>query len=219
MDFFKLPQVSSAIQHPHKIIFQSDEMLLIHCTVSNVFVAECKETFEKELAQKIKNQTIIRLQTTNQKLFELLKEDFKHNYQCQQAVYKGPFFNDFSIELLHQKDLDFVAASYEMPEYINQLYQRNRLFAYYEENILKGYVAFHIDETVGALYVKPEYRSQGLGAKIMKEAFCLYNKQFPEKTVYSQIVSDNEKSIKLHEKLGCIFSEPVYWLYNQEYTY
>lgn len=225
MDFLNLPHVTSALQHPHKVSFESEEMLLIHCTVSNVFVAECINGVEEEFAKIIKNLSVVRLQTSNQKLQQILIPDFKENYKCEQAVFTKSVESEelekleLKLEKVHQSDLEFVSESYGMSEYILQLNERNRLFGYYENQTLIGYVAFHIDETVGALFVKPEFRHKGYGEKIMHGAFCLYAKKFPGKTVYSQIFSENIGSIKLHQKIGCKFATPVYWVYNAEYIY
>lgn len=219
MTFLEFPHVSSAFQNPHEVIKNTDKILILKCTISNVFIAECVAGIEEEVADLLKNLPVIRLQTSNKKLYQSLLPLFKFNYQCQQAVFSKSSEPSIKLEILHKQDLFFAGESYEMPEYINQLHQRNRLFGYYEKDVLIGYVAFHIDETVGALYVKPEFRHKGFGEKIMEAAFLLYKNSFPGKTIFAQILSDNLPSIGLHKKIGCQFSVPVYWLYNQEYTY
>lgn len=219
MFFSNFPHVKSALQHPHIIILESDELILIHCTISNVYIAECFSGLEDLFARIIMSFPVERLQTTNKALQQLLVPDFKVNYSCEQAVFNGPFQGEVKLSVPHQQDLKFISDSYEMPEYISQLNDRKRLFAYYQDDCLIGYVAFHIDETVGALFVKPEFRGQGLGLKIMKSAFSLYSKKNPGKLVFSQILCENKNSIKLHEKLGCNFMEQVHWVFNKEYLY
>ena len=201
------------------IVVDSDEMLLIHCLVSNVYVAECIPGLEEVFSEFIKQLPVVRLETSNKKLQEFLISNFKVNYQCEQAVFPEEGNSCLKLEAIRKEDLDFVAESYGLKDYIYQLFQRQRLFGYYENQILIGYVAFHIDETLGALYVKPEFRHKGYGKKIMEAAFMLYKKTFPGKLIYAQILSDNEYSIKLHEKLGCTFSVPVYWVYDEEFCY
>lgn len=221
MNYSNLPHVLSALKHPHKLILENEDALLIHCTISNVYVAECTEGEENELAQYILKLSVIRLQTTNQKLYTLLLPYFKHHYECEQAVFNffPQNFQDSKLEVLHPSDLNFTAESYEMPEYINQLYNRKRLFGYYDDEKLIGYVAFHIDETIGALFVKPEFRRKGYGEKIMSAAANIYHTENPESVCFAQILTENVTSIKLHEKMNCIFGPKVYWVYNEEYIY
>ena len=128
MIYSNLPHVMSALKHPHKVIFENEDALLIHCTVSNVYVAECADGEENDLAQYILKLSVIRLQTTNQKLYALLLPHFKHHYECEQAVFNSfpQSFQDSKLEVLHHSDLNFAAKSYEMPEYINQLYNHKR---------------------------------------------------------------------------------------------
>lgn len=218
--------VVSAMEHPHNVVVSPfPDAVIIHCIVSNVYVVEYDGIKVDDLCAFLKTLSVVRLQTTNRKIYEKLISDFKHNYSCVQVVFspenitKETDINDIvtdKLELLHPENLSYVQKTYEMPEYISQLYERNRLFGWYENNQLIGYVAFHIDETVGALFVKPEFRKQGYGAKIMKAAFCKYK----DGIRYSQILSDNHSSIALHKKIGCQLEEkPVYWVYNEEYLY
>lgn len=218
-DRINYPHVVSALQHPHKIIKNSEDSLLIFCPVSKVFIAEYAGPNAPDFARFIKNQDIIRLQTTNSTLYDLLKPDFSVHYQCVQAVYdtktteKG-IFPQF--KPLLPEDMPFAEETYGLKTYIQQLFHRNRLFGWYENDVLTGYVAFHIDESTGALYIKPEFRKKGYGAKLMKAAFENYD----EGIKYSQIVHDNTGSIKLHEKIGCTISEkPLFWVYNEDFIY
>lgn len=210
--------VISALEHPRRIVISKfTDAVIIHCTVSNVFVVEYEGSQLNSLCSFLRKLNIVRLQTTNEALYKKLIPDFKHHYICQQAVYenKEQYFPS-QFQLLRKEDLPYVQTTYGISEYILQLYERNRLFGWYEDNQMKGYVAFHIDETVGALFVKPEFRNEGLGSKIMKAGF----EKYEDGISFAQILSENESSIKLHKKINCSFSsKPVYWVYNEEYHY
>lgn len=228
-DKINYAHVCSALEHPYKIVdCPSNEGVIIHCTVSNVHIAEYKGTDYSSFCKILKSLPVTRLQTTNKKLQQLLLSDFKHHYDCVQAIF--PENADLSSHsavaekslspsplcLLHKEDLPYVQKTYEMDEYISQLYEHNRLFGWYENNTLIGYVAFHIDETVGALFVKPEFRKQGYGIKIMTQAFLNYKPGIR----FAQIVDHNLSSIAMHKKMGCIIADKkISWLYNQEYNY
>lgn len=212
--------VISAMEHPHKVIITPfKDAIIIHCTVSDVHIVEYAGRDYDKLSTFLNKLPIVRLQTTNQEIYKRLIAKFKHHYTCQQVVFpasKNQEPADSNLVLLKKSDLSYVQQSYEMPEYISQLFDRNRLFGWYEHSELIGYVAFHIDETVGALFVKPEFRKNGYGAKIMKAAFLKYD----DGIRYSQILSENQSSIQLHKKLGCDFgSKEVCWVYNNEYIY
>lgn len=219
--------VISAKEHPHSIVESPFcDAMIIHCTQSNVFIVEYEGTNYDELCAYLKTLPIIRLQTTNQEIYKRLIPDFKEHYSCYQVVYpvsalsEGTVLvdnpSDENLCLLKKEDLPYVQKSYEMPDYMQQLYDRNRVYGWYEADELVGYVAFHIDETVGALFVKPEYRKKGYGSKIMAAAFRKYN----DGIRYSQIICDNKASVEMHKKIGCDFEDKlIYWVYDEEYTY
>lgn len=221
LDFFlsnptDFPHIVSATQHIHKIIINTETTLLIHCPFSNVFIAETKDSDFSGFIRILKTFNIVRLQTTNETLFNFLKSDFAVSYECVQATYPESDFTDSRLELISENDIPFASSTYGIENYIYQLYQRKRLFALYEKGKIAAYVAYHIDESVGALYVDPQFRKKGLGARLMKEAF----KNYKEGIRYSQIVSDNIPSIKLHEKIGCkISSVPLFWVYDEDFIY
>lgn len=212
--------VVSAMEHPHKVIVSPfQDAIIIHCTVSDVYIVEYAGSNYDCLCAFLSKFPIVRLQTTNQEIYKRLIPCFKHHYTCQQVIFPTPEKAETAnanLVLLKESDLVFVQETYGMPEYISQLYERKRLFGWYENDDLIGYVAFHIDETVGALFVKPAYRQQGYGAKIMESAFLKYN----EGIRYSQILSENQSSIRLHQKLGCRFSQQeICWVYDKEYEF
>lgn len=209
--------VTSALQHEHEILINDPTSLLIHCTVSNVYIAEYQGDFLLDFYNKIKTYPVVRLQTTNRELYNLLIPDFLYHYDCIQAVFdKKVQFCPENFQLLKATDLKYAAESYGMEKYITQLYERNRLFGYYEKDKLIGYAAFHIDESVGALFVKPEFRKMGYGKKILEAAFNEYSNGIK----YTQILKENTASVRLHEALGCsISSKKVCWVYNREYEW
>lgn len=210
------PHIISALQHSHEIILNTETSLFIFCPVSKVYIAEYSGNDLENFINEIECRNIIRLQTTNKNLFEKLKSRFAVSYECVQAIYPDKNYPEENMNSVLEEDLPFAAETYGLESYIFQLHNKKRLFALYEENTIAGYVAYHIDESVGALYVKPEFRKKGYGAKLMEAAF----KNYKDGIRYSQIVSDNTASIKLHKKIGCKISErPLYWVYDEDYFY
>lgn len=217
-DVNNYPHVISALEHPHLLICSTEEYFVLFCTVSKVFIAECSDADKiEEVAEILKKQNPIRFQTTCKKLFQNILPNFAFSYTCVQEVFPEKKENSApKLELLRESDLSFAAEANGLNDYIFSLHERNRIFGLYINNQLVGFALHHIDETTGGLYVKPEFRNKGYGALIMQEAFSLYK----DGIAYSQILTDNQISIKLHQKIGCIQSKPlIYWAYNMEYTY
>lgn len=211
--------VFSAMEQSHEILINQKHSFLIHCVQSNSFIAESDEENKKvdSFCRMFKKFDILRIQTTNENVFNIIKPNFLYNYDCFQAIFPPKSLQkDENLQLLKEKDLDYVCKSYGLEKYITQLYERNRLFGYYENTDFIGYASFHIDESLGALFVKPEFRGKGYGKKIMKAlAFCCKNP-----TKYSQILTTNTESINLHKRIGCeISTKKVFWAYNKEFEY
>ena len=98
------------------------------------------------------------------------------------------------------EDLKYVKEIYGKGEYVEKLQKLKKMWGYYENNILIGYVMEHLNLSTGGLFVKPEYRNKGYGTMILKEGYC----KAKEWARYSQVALDNKESIRVHEKLKCI---------------
>ncbi len=131
-----------------------------------------------------------------------------------QYVYNGDLVkdSDSKLVLLKDEDLEYVKETYGKPEYCEEIQQKKKLWAYYENDTLIGYVKEHLDGTTGGLFTKPEFRKKGYGYLLLKEGFSKV-KKFVR---HSQVSFDNIPSIKLHEKLNCIKADiTIYWNWNK----
>lgn len=212
--------VFSAIEQSHEILINQKHNFLIHCIQSNSFIAESDEKDNKKLdnfCKMFKNFNILRIQTTNKSIFNIIKPNFLYNYDCIQAIFPlESLQKDENLQSLKEEDLNYVCKTYGLEKYITQLYERNRLFGYYKNDDFIGYACFHIDESLGSLFVKPEYRGNGYGKKIMKALVFSYKNP----TKYSQILTTNIGSINLHKRIGCeISTKKIFWAYNKEFEY
>lgn len=61
-----------------------------------------------------------------------------------------------------------------------------------------------------SVYVSKDYRGQGIGSKLMEEILRLAREDDSIHTVVSVITSDNEESVRLHEKLGFAFCGTIH---------
>ncbi len=152
------------------------------------------------------------LSTTNKKISKSLPS--KYSEPFIQYIYKGEGIkdSDSKLVLLKDEDLNYVKETYGKPEYVEEIQQKKKIWALYENNNLIGYVMEHLDGTTGGLYTKPEFRRKGYGYILLLEGFSKV-KKFVR---HSQVALDNVASIKVHEKMNCIKADiTIYWNWNK----
>lgn len=206
----------SLLRTPHEIIVNTDDSLLLHFQEQDTYIAETTAEDITSFLQVIDDCHTNRLETTNESIYDYFSKKREFHYKCYQY---GPFPLDAAnphLQLLRQEDLDHVTDTHGEETYIRQLHARNRLFGYYIDGQLIGYAAYHIDNSVGALYVDPLYRRQGYGGKIISAAASLSNDAY----TYSQVLVDNTASIRLHDSLPLTRSEKIiHWTYDDGFRY
>lgn len=75
-----------------------------------------------------------------------------------------------------------------------------------------GFIATHIEGSMGMLEVLPEYRRRGIGEALLlaMTASCLERGIYP----YGQVWADNDPSLALQRKVGMTLSEELlFWLF------
>ena len=152
------------------------------------------------------------LSTTNEKISKALISKYSEPYI--QFIYTGETIKDFEskLVLLKNEDLEYVKETYGKPEYVEEIQQKKKIWALYNDNDMIGYVMEHLDGTTGGLYTKPGYRRKGYGYVLLLEGFSKV-KKFVR---HSQVAFDNIASIKLHEKLNCVRAKIIiYWNWNK----
>ena len=209
-DEINYAHIVSNLRSPHKIILSTEDYVLFYVPETDYYYAECdsKSGKEKEVCNKLKELGFNYLSTTNEKISKEMTSKYSEPYI--QYVYKGEEIPDSEskIVLLKDKDLDYVKETYGKPEYCEEAHQKKKIWAYYDNNTLIGYVMEHLDGTTGGLFTKPEFRKKGYGYMLLKEGFSKV-KKFVR---HSQVSFDNIPSIKLHEKLNCIKADIIiYW--------
>ena len=208
--------ISSLMRSEYKILYNTEDSFLIYFPESNIYIAESISDSLCELVATIKCYHPDLLETTNLSLFEILRNDYLNSYECYQY---GPFNEkhyDEKLIPLKENDLPYVLSTYHNEKYLRQLFDRKRILGYYDNNELIGYIANHIDKTLGALYVSPQYRNQGYGKKIIKAATLI----FDDPLIYSQVMDDNIASIRMHDALNIYKSNrKICWLHNTGFLF
>ena len=214
-DEINYAHIISNLRSPHKIIVSTEDYFLFYVPETDYYYAECddKSGKEDELIKKINELGFNFLSTTNEKIYKSIKSRDKEPYI--QYVYKGEDVKDSDLKLVNLKDEDlkYVQETYGKPNYVADIQKKKKIWAYYENNVLVGYVMEHLDGTTGGLFTKPEFRKKGYGYMLLKEGFTKV-KKFVKHT---QVSFDNIPSIKLHEKLNCIRCDiTIYWSWNKD---
>ena len=213
-DEINYAHIVSNLRSPHNIILSTKDYFIFYVPETDYYYVECddKSGKEDEVINKMKELGFNYLSTTNEKISQSLPSKYSEPYI--QYVYTSDTIkeSESKLVLLKNDDLDYVKETYGKPEYVDEVQQKKKIWALYENNNLVGYVMEHLDGTTGGLYVKPEFRKKGYGYILLKEGFSKVTKFVR----HSQVALDNIASIKLHEKLNCVKADiTIYWNWNK----
>ncbi len=212
-DVKNYPHLAAAYMQQHEVIMNTKTAVILHSAVSDVTFVECCGDIE-EVIEELKKHGGNLLETTNEEIYLRLKGEFAESYQCYQMVYEPG--ESKALSLLAEKDLAYAKSHYEYPQYLQELYERNRVFAYYEKERLIGYIAHHIDNSIGALYVDEAYRRQGCGAMITQAMAA----QVTDQVAFAQVITDNKASLSMHHRIPHTQSKKkVCWMFNRPFSY
>ena len=213
-DEINYAHIVSNLRSPHNIILSTKDYFIFYVPETDYYYVECddKSGKEDEVINKMKELGFNYLSTTNEKISQSLPSKYSEPYI--QYIYTSDTIkeSESKLVLLKNDDLDYVKETYGKPEYVDEVQQKKKIWALYENNNLVGYVMEHLDGTTGGLYVKPEFRKKGYGYILLKEGFSKVTKFVR----HSQVALDNIASIKLHEKLNCVKADiTIYWNWNK----
>ena len=213
-DEINYAHIVSNLRSPHNIILSTKDYFIFYVQETDYYYVECddKSGKEDEVINKMKELGFNYLSTTNEKISQSLPSKYSEPYI--QYVYTSDTIkeSESKLVLLKNDNLDYVKETYGKPEYVDEVQQKKKIWALYENNNLVGYVMEHLDGTTGGLYVKPEFRKKGYGYILLKEGFSKVTKFVR----HSQVALDNIASIKLHEKLNCVKADiTIYWNWNK----
>jgi tRNA (guanine37-N1)-methyltransferase len=132
------------------------------------------------------------------------------------AVYtqKVPLFVSKEIEIrpLGIEYLEEVIQHYHIvsEDYIREQLLGGKLVGAFVEGRLAGFAGEHKEGSLGILEIYEEYRRRGLAASL--EAYMINRHLANGFTPYGDVLTENEASLRLQEKLGlCISKDELYW--------
>jgi len=138
--------------------------------------------------------------------------------ECYTAVYEKQEFPALSgnceIKVLEEKYTQQTIESYSLydaTEEITENIKKGKMLGAFVDGVLAGFIGFHGEGSVGMLHVFPEFRRLKIGSDLLIAQLKLQKEK--GESSYTQIVTDNVASYKMHERLGFTFSTPtVVWL-------
>ena len=200
----------------------NDGVVLLNSGYTYMISVESEETLERACSVIGKRPEVI---CAHNALFTPLLQEkygYKHQMECFQCAYMSGEKLDLraseGIELkpLTIEQLDFVVENYSHnPDrnYILERLEAGMIGAFYGNEIV-GFVGTHTEGTMGMLEIVPAYRRRGI-AYTLEAAMINYtlDKGF---IPHAHIVTTNEASIKLQEKVGMNFSDKTAtWMYDE----
>ena len=222
--------ISNKSEYPHlvflakegyELLLNTEDFFLVRFANCNIYAAETRFLGKDTSHDALKAREMLisslaslhpsLLETTDEGIYDALRSKYTNGYGCFQYDLSSIGESDINIRLLKAKDLDFTIETYGSEDYMRRLFSEDRILGYYDNKNLIGYIARHVDGTLGALYVTEDMRNKGYGSKITKAAVAYYNDPY----IYSQVIDDNAASIQMHVKMNAHKCEKkIYWLYD-----
>ena len=158
--------------------------------------------------------------THDTKSCEIVKEKYsiRRATECYTAVYNKEEFptpnGNCKIRVLEEKYIQQTIENYTLydaTEEITENIKKGKMLGAFVNEELAGFIGFHGEGSVGMLYVFPKFRRLKIGSDLLMAQLKLQREK--GENTYTQIVTGNVASYKMHERLGFVFSDPtVVWL-------
>jgi len=202
------------------ILAADDDGVLIHEQKSKAYMLAASSIERgRELLESIPPCTLLLLH--QQSLIPEAQRRFGLNYAhtCVQAVYFSrtvlALDSRLDIHPLDENHFDMVWQHYHDlvdAEYLRRRLREGALSGGFLRGELIGFVGEHEEGSIGLLEVLPEYRRQGFGTVLLSYEVNRFLQQ--GKLPFSQLVPQNEASLRLHRRLGfCVGDRQVTWLF------
>lgn len=147
------------------------------------------------------------------------KFGFKMKKPCYQILYEKPFGVEIPCDTVVKtlpptdENIDLVTSTYTLGfsrEDIKRLMTNYTFYATYTGGEISGYIGRHDEGSIGLLEIFPKFRRMGLGAFLVDYSVKMLTGS--GEIAYCNIETTNEKSLKMHLKMGFVPSEKlVYW--------
>ena len=137
--------------------------------------------------------------------------EFLHCYQSCYTQRELLPVKHKDIRLLTMDNLSYLKEHYSLVggDYAEDRIRAKVMYGAYVDDRLVGFVGIHNDGSTGLLFVEEGYRRQGIGEALL--SFIINRQKEWGYIPYAQAETDNEKSLKLQEKLGLYLAQDTIW--------
>ena len=199
-------------------IVNDNQTLILYLKDANMCIYENLNNNIDILNKFIKEKNVIRVETINHKIFDLLNNEkiFKFNQICVQGAKKKKRISaNFEMQKPVGDDIIWICNNYDLTEeHIKSAIEKNLIYILKKDKEKIGFGGIHVDGSIGYIYVDPQYRRKGYAQIISKNIESLINAD----EVFVQIEKDNIASIEMHKKMGYdISKEYIYWIFDEAF--
>lgn len=158
----------------------------------------------------------VELLVTDQDFMKTMLEEsgFSVLFSCRQFLYteRTPLsVGHKDIRRLNKDHFEYVCEHYDKDSahYIRDRLLSGVMYGAFVDGCLAGFIGMHSEGSLGMLYVDEAYRRQGLAASLVAYAA---NRMLEQGwTPYGHVVTGNEASMRLQEKLGFYRAKNTFW--------
>ncbi len=223
--FLYMDMIESLRRGRGELIYNEEDGVTVWDADADIYMlAAFEEAPAKEMVKELPYEKGMRQIIVHQEfLLRKIKERFRIEeiMPVKHAVYtqKVPLFipKDIEIRPLGIEYLEEVTGHYHMvsEDYISEQLLGGKLAGAFVEGRLAGFAGEHKEGSLGILEVYEKYRRRGLAASL--EAYMINRHLTNGFTPYGDVLTDNEASLRLQEKLGlCISKDELYWVIAEE---
>ena len=205
-----------------EILENMENALLVRDNISNAYFFACDdiETGIALLDKHINDECNL-LIVTNFKLGQVAfkKYGFSGKLECYQVAYYGekPSINsELTIKTADIQDIKMLADNYSLIslEELTEVVKRESILIGYYQGHPIGFIGEHLEGSMGILYVFPEYRHKGFGTDL--ELYLIAKTIEKGFIPFGQVEKDNEKSLRLQNKIGMTKSDNlITWMWKE----
>lgn len=204
------------------IYVEHDGVLLLNVSGGTYMISVQDEKTLEKMCGMIISPELITMHQAQFVPYLHAKYGYKHTMECLQCAYLSSEKLDVKlaegIELrkLTMEEHTFVVKNYDHPadeSYIAERIEVGMIGAFCGSECA-GFIGSHSEGTMGILQVMPDYRRRGIAYSL--EAAMINQMLALGFIPHAQIVTTNNASVLLQQKLGMSFSDKTLtWLYNE----
>lgn len=194
------------------VVYQRDDKIcMVNASAPERGRELLKSCFQEEVGLFVTGQEFMKT---------LLEENGYHAlFSCRQFLYteRAPLsVRHKDIRRLSMDSFSYVCEHYDKDSvsYVRDRLLAGVMYGAFADGRLAGFIGMHSEGSLGMLYVDEDYRRQGLAASLT--AYAANRILERGWTPYGHVITGNEASIRLQEKLGFYQAGNMFWWLEKE---